>query len=96
MTIRGRFVGLRGRGVIFSVAVFAAVVVFAVVQDRVTAAAARRYVAEQRAALATGSAPLLIDDVMRPAIVESVREASIWSGGVLVAGGLTAMLLGRR
>jgi len=64
----------------------AAVVVFAVVQDRVTAAGARRYVALQRAALAGRGPAVTVDEIMRPAIAESVREGLLWGGAVLVGG----------
>ena len=91
-----RGVRRRTRRVIAGVTFIAALMVFAIVQDRVTAAAARRYVAGQRAALASGAPPLNVDDIMRPAIAESVREALAWSGGVVVIGLLAAMALERR
>jgi hypothetical protein len=65
----------------------AAAVVFCGVQDRVTAGAARRYVAIQRAALAVDAGPAVtIDEVMRPAVRRSVYLAAFWSGMVVVAG----------
>ncbi len=74
----------------------AAVVVFCVVQDRITAAAVGQYVALQRAALAGGSAsttpPVTIDHVMRPAIGRSVREGAIW-GLVTLAAGLAGVFV---
>lgn len=74
----------------------AAVVVFAVVQDRVTAAGARRYVALQRAALAGRGPAVTVDEIMRPAITESVREGLWWGGAVLVGGvGIAAAVRGR-
>ena len=68
------------------VTLVSAVTVFAVIQDRVTAAGARRYVALQRARIAAGEPPVGVDDVMRPAIQRSLRQAGLWSGAVLVAG----------
>jgi hypothetical protein len=65
----------------------AALVVFAAVQDRVTAAGAREYVAQQRLALAGRSTPVTTEEVMAPAIRRSVRDGLIWSG-LVMAGGL--------
>ena len=73
----------------------AALVVFAVVQDRVTADGVSRYVQLQRAALASGAPAIRIDEVMRPAIRRSVQQGLLWSGGVLLAG-LAAVLMTRR
>lgn len=74
----------------------AAVIVFAVVQDRVTAAGIREYVARQRAALAGAAPAVTIDEVMRPAVERSVRQGLLWGGVVLVAGLGTAALISRR
>ena len=88
MSIRPRTVLLATFGV--------AAVVFCVVQDRVTATGARQYVTLQDAALATGSAPVSIDDVMKPAVRRGVRQGAL-SGGVVVAvGGAAAAALRRR
>lgn len=73
--------------VIASVA--AAIAVFLVVQDRLTAAGARDYVTRQRAAAAGQAAPVTIDEVMRPAVARSVRVGLLW-GGVVLAAGLAA------
>jgi hypothetical protein len=73
-----------------------AIIVFCVVQDRVTAAGARRYVAMQRAALAAGQPPVAVDDIMKPAIARSVRDGLLWSGGVVLAGVVIAAVAGRR
>ena len=71
----------------------AAIAVFLVVQDRVTAAGARDYVAHQRAA-ALGQAPAVtIDELMRPAVRRSVRVALTWGGLVLAAGLATAAVV---
>lgn len=66
--------------------VAAALVVFAVVQDRVVASGAGRYAALQRAALAGAGPAVTIDEVMRPVVARSVRDGLLWSGVVLVAG----------
>jgi hypothetical protein len=76
-------------------ALAAAVVVFCVVQDRVTAAGARRYVALQRDALASGTPGPVLDEVMAPAIRRSVRLGLV-SGGAAGALTLGASLLARR
>ncbi|MGH9350058.1 MAG: hypothetical protein ACRD26_22620 [Vicinamibacterales bacterium] len=73
------------RGV-FWITVAAVVTVFCVVQDRVTADGARRYVALQDAALEGRGRPVTIDDVMRPAVDRSVRLALWWSGAVAALG----------
>jgi len=78
---------LRPRAILAFTAL-AALVVFAVVQDRVTAAGARRYVAIQRDALAGRAQPVTVDEIMRPAVERSVQQGLTWSGLVL-AGGLT-------
>jgi hypothetical protein len=68
----------------------AAALVFCVVQDRVTAAGVREYVARQRQAIAgpgrQGPA-VRIDDVMGPAKRRSVEQGLLW-GGVAGAAGL--------
>lgn len=71
---------------ILGVTFVAALVVFAVVQDRVTASGARQYVALQRSALAGGRAPIAIEEVMAPATRRSMRDAVAWSGGVMLVG----------
>ena len=72
----------------------AALVVFAVVQDRVTADGARRYVALQRDAIAGRGQPVTVDAIMQPAIHRSVRQGLLWSGVVLVAGIGLAIAIG--
>ena len=69
---------------------------FAVVQDRVTAAGARRYVALQRDALAGRGPSVTIDQIMRPAIRRSVQQGLLWGGVVLVLGLGVAGAVGRR
>jgi hypothetical protein len=82
-----------GRGVLFSL--LAALVVFCVVQDRVTAEGARRYVALQRAAAESGGLADGLDEVMRPAIRRSVAQGLLW-GGVVMLSGLATTLVWRR
>lgn len=71
-------------------ALAAALAVFCIVQDRVTAEGARRYVALQNEALGGRGRLVTIDEVMRPAVDRSVRLASLYSGAaaalVLAAG----------
>ncbi len=62
-------------------AFLSALAAFCVVQDRVTAAAARSYVARQRQ-----GAGDTVGAVMEPAIRDSVRQGLLWGGGVLAAG----------
>ena len=71
-------------------AVLAGVATFAGVQDRVTAAGARRYVTLQRVAAAGRGRPVTVDEVMAPAIAASVREGAAWGGGVTAAGLIAA------
>ena len=80
------------------VAVFAfaaAVVAFCVVQDRGTAAGARRYVSLQRAALAGRGPVVTVDEVMIPAVRRSVRDGLLW-GGAIGAVGLAGAAAARR
>ena len=86
---------VRPRGILIATALVA-VVVFAVIQDRVTAAGARRYVALQRAALAGRGSSVTVDEIMGPAIAESVHEGLLWGGVVLVSGvGIAAVVEAR-
>jgi hypothetical protein len=71
----------------------AAVVVFAAVQDRVTASGARHYAAAQRAALSTGAAPVTIDQVVEPAVHRSVHIGLLSSGAVVLTGVLGSWFL---
>lgn len=68
------------------VTLMAAVVVFCGVQDRITAAGARRYVTLQREAIAEGAPPVAIDGIMRPAVSRSVGQGLLWAGAVCAAG----------
>ncbi len=80
---------------ILLITVVAAVITFAVVQDRVTAAGARRYVALQRDAAAGQRQSVAIDEVVKPAVRQSVHQGLVWSGAVLAAGVALAALIGR-
>ena len=64
----------------------AAAVVFCVVQDRVTAAGVRQYVALQRAAIAGRGPAVSLDEVMSPARRRSVQQGLGWGGVVWVSG----------
>jgi hypothetical protein len=68
------------------IALVVAFATFCIVQDRVTAAGARRYVALQKSALAGGGPQVTIDEIMRPAIDASVRYGALSAGAVLAAG----------
>ena len=72
-----------------------AAAVFLIVQDRVTASGARRYVALQRDAGAGRGTALPIDEVMAPAIRRSVQQGLLWSGLVLAVGGAAAAMRSR-
>ena len=66
--------------------VAAAIAVFLVIQDRVTAGGARDYVERQRAAAAGQTPMVTIDEVMVPAVSRSVRAGALWGSVVLIAG----------
>jgi hypothetical protein len=72
------------RGIVFSCA--AAIVVFAVVQDRLTSDGVGRYETAYRAAAAGSGPPVTIDEIMKPAVRLGVQQGALWGGGVLVAG----------
>jgi len=76
---------VRPRAIVVVTAI-AAFAVFCVVQDRVTAAGARRYATLQRDALAGRGHRVTIDEIMQPAVTQSVHEGLLWSGGVLIVG----------
>lgn len=73
----------------------AAIVVFAVVQDRLTSAAVGRYVTFYREAAAGRRAAVTIDEVMKPAVADAVQQGALWGGAVLVTG-LGGALIARR
>ena len=72
------------RAVVFSCA--AALVVFAVVQDRLTVAGVGQYVSAHRDAAAGRRPAVTIDGVMKPAVTRAVQQGALWSGVVLVVG----------
>jgi len=86
---------LRPRSILL-VTTLAALVVFAAVQDRITASGARRYVAIQRDALAGRTQLVTVDEIMRPAVRRSVQQGLIWGGLVLVGGIGVAAAVARR
>jgi hypothetical protein len=86
---------IRPRLVLITTALVA-FVVFAIVQDRVTAAGARRYVALQRDAIAGRGRAVTIDEIMRPAVERSVQQGLMWGGAVFVAGASVAGVVARR
>ena len=85
---------LRPRAIVV-VTALSALAVFCVVQDRITAAGARRYAALQRDALAGRGRAVTIDEIVRPAVEQSVHEGLLWGGGVLVVGLGTAGVVAR-
>jgi len=86
---------VRPRAILIATAC-AALAVFAAVQDRVTAAGARQYVALQRAALAGHGQIVTVDEIMRPAIRRSVEQGLLWGGVVFVTGAGAAGAVARR
>jgi hypothetical protein len=86
----------RAPRVIAALALIAGFATFCVVQDRVTAAGARRYVEMQRAALAGAGRPVTIDEIMRPTLTQSVWRGVEWGGAVALVGLAVAGAVGRR
>jgi hypothetical protein len=81
---------------ILGVTFVAALVVFAAVQDRVTASGARQYVGLQRAAIAGRGGPVTIEEVMAPAVRRSVVAGVASGGTVVLIGVLCSKFLGRK
>jgi len=81
---------MRPRTVLLT-AFIAAVVVFCVVQDRVTARGAQQYAEQQRRALSGRGTPVTIDEVVAPAVRRSVQQGLLWGGLVMAAGIVVAM-----
>ena len=76
--------------------VLAAIFTFCLVQDAETSAGVGRYLTAQRAALAGRGPGVTVDEIMRPAIAQSVREGLLWGGAVLVSGvGIAAAVAAR-
>jgi hypothetical protein len=82
--------------VIVLLTVVAAAIVFAYVQDRVTASGAREYVTRQSDAIERGGSEVTIDQVMEPAVDRSVRQGLTWGMMVLLAGLAAAAFVGTR
>jgi hypothetical protein len=76
--------------------VVAAVVVFLAVQDHEVGAGAGRYVAAERAALAGRGPAVSVDEMMRPAVRDSVRRGLVWSAVVGAVGLVGTIVLTRR
>jgi hypothetical protein len=81
---------MRPRTVLLT-AFIAAVVVFCVVQDRVTARGAQQYAEQQRRALSGRGTPVTIDEVVAPAVRRSLQQGLLWGGLVMGAGIVIAM-----
>lgn len=75
--------------------VAAALVVFAVVQDRTVANGVGRYIELKRSALAGQGPDTTIAAVMTPAVDASVRRGTTWAV-IVLAGGAAAVALRRR
>ena len=82
--------------VIVLLTVVAAAIVFAYVQDRVTASGAREYVTRQSDEIERGSSEVTIDQVMEPAVDRSVRQGLTCGMMVLLAGLAAAAFVGTR
>jgi hypothetical protein len=72
------------RAVVFTC--IAAIVVFAVVQDRVTVAGVGEYVSVYRDAAAGRRPPATIDEIMKPAVTRAAWQGALWGSVVLIAG----------
>ena len=71
------------RAVVFSSV--AALVVFAVVQDRVTVAGVGQYEIAYREVAAGKRGRVTIDEVMKPAVVHGVQQGALWGVAVFIA-----------
>ena len=74
----------------------AALVVFCAVQDRVVADGVGRYVQMKRDAMAGRGPDVGVDQVLGPAVRDSVRRGAAWAGGMFVTTCGLAMVLRRR
>ena len=86
---------VRPRGIMVFTCI-AAAMAFCGVQDYVTNQGARRYVELQRAAMAGQGPAVTIDEIMHPAVVQSVREGLLWGGVVMATGWGAARIIARR
>lgn len=83
------------RGVV--VTLVASLATFCVVQDRMTADGARRYVRMQREAMAANTpANVTVDEVMTPATREGVTTGLLSAVGILLTGFLVVVLWSTR
>ena len=82
--------------VIVLLTVAAAAIVFAYVQDRVTASGAREYVMRQGEAIERHGSSVTIDEVMDPAVDRSMWQGLKWGAMVLLAGLAAAAFVGTR
>ena len=73
----------------------AAVITFCLVQDAATSAGVGRYISAQRAALAGQGPRVTLDEIMGPANRQAVREGMRWSGRVVLAGVIVALVYRR-
>ena len=64
----------------------AAIVAFAVVQDRATVDGVGKYVSAYRDAAAGRRPPVTIDEIMKPAVTRAAWQGALWGGAVLIAG----------
>lgn len=64
----------------------AALVVFAVVQDRITVAGVGQYELAYRDAAAGRRPRVTIDEVMKPAVARGVQQGALWGGVAFIAG----------
>lgn len=76
--------------------VIAALAVFCIVQDRVTAAGAQQYALQALAAIDRHEPVAPIDSVMRPAVRRSVRLGFLSANAVLIVGMAAAAVVSRR
>jgi hypothetical protein len=82
------------RAVVFTC--IAAIVVFAVVQDRVTVAGVGEYVTAYRDAAAGRRQAVTIDEIMKPAVTRAYWQGTLWGSAVLIAGLGGAIAVRRR
>jgi hypothetical protein len=74
----------------------AALIVFLAVQDHEIGAGAGRYVAAERAALSGHGPAVSVDEMMGPAVRDSVRRGLLWSAVVGAVGLAGTIVLTRR
>ena len=82
------------RAVVFTC--IAAIVVFAVVQDRLTVTGVGEYISAYRDAAAGRRQPVSIDEIMKPAVTRAYWQGALWGGAVLITGLGGAIAVRRR